>query len=157
MNEHEQTRKAEEVRDKQHAVLLVCFEGRQAAARARRSLDAQVRSTGDSILDTVVLQVNAKHKASVYDPRRILAGTLTAALTWGLFGLVSGGFQSLVISAVFGALCGGLYAYLHEHILTKDDLTRIGMRFQRSRRPSFSSPRRASHSTSWRQPLAIHH
>jgi hypothetical protein len=110
MNEHEQTRRAEEVRDKQHAVLLVCFEGRQAAARARRRLETQVRTNGDIILDTVVLQVNAKHKASVYDPRRVLAGTLTAALTWGLFGLASGGFQSLIISAVFGALCGGLYA-----------------------------------------------
>jgi hypothetical protein len=128
MNEHEQTRRAEEVRDKQHVVLLVCFDGLKAAARARRPLGTQLRSNGDVILDTLVLQVNAKYKASVYDPRRVLAGTLTAMLTWGLFGLVTGGVQSLVISAVLGAVCGGLYAYLAEHVLTKAELTRIGTR-----------------------------
>src|SRR5215467_5233335 len=126
MSEREQTHRASDVHDTQHVVLLVCFEGLKAAARVRCPLDTQLRSNGDVILDAVILQVNAKHKASVYDPRRVLAGTLTAALTWGLFGLVSGGFQSLVISAVFGALCGGLYAYLSEHILTKAELARIG-------------------------------
>ena len=126
MIDHEQTHRDTDMRDKQHVVLLVCFEGLKAAARVRRPLDTQLRSNGDVILDAVILQVNAKHKASVYDPRRVLAGTLTAALTWGLFGLVSGGFQSLVISAVFGALCGGLYAYVSEHVLTKAELARIG-------------------------------
>ena len=52
------------------------------------------RAGGDAILDEVVLRVDAKHKAQVYDPRRVLAGTLTPALTWGLFGLLAGGLES---------------------------------------------------------------
>jgi hypothetical protein len=75
-------------------VLLECFSGNKAAGQARRGLDAQLKSQGDALLDTVVLQVNAKHKASVHDPRRVVQGTLTAFLTWGLFGLVAGGLKS---------------------------------------------------------------
>ena len=79
----------------QLGVLLVCFDKLKAAAKARHSLDQKLRSGGDALLDTVILQVNAKHKVSVYpprrDPRRVVQGTLTAALTWGLFGLVAGG------------------------------------------------------------------
>ena len=71
--------------------------------------------------------MNGKGKAQVYDPRRTLAGTLTPALTWGLFGLLAGGsWKSLVIWAVLGALCGGLYAYYTEHIASKSELKRIG-------------------------------
>jgi membrane associated rhomboid family serine protease len=79
-------------------------------------------------LQTTILRVDGKRKASVHDPRRVLAGTLTAALTWGLFGLVAGTnrVESTVIWAVLGALCGGAYAYLAEHLLTKSELERIG-------------------------------
>src|SRR5215475_2942479 len=107
-------------------VLLGCFSGTKAAGKARRSLDAQLKAQGAALLDSVVLQVNAKHKASVYDPRRVLQGTLTAALTWGLFGLVAGGLKSLAIWAILGAICGGLWAYYTEHLLRKDELARIG-------------------------------
>ena len=57
----------------QVGVLLACFGGAKAAAKARRGLDAQLNSQGDALLDTVVLQVNANHKASVHDPRRVVA------------------------------------------------------------------------------------
>ena len=79
-----------------------------------------------AILDQVVIAVNAKHTARVHDPRRTLAGSLTPALTWGIFGLLAGGLESLAVWAVLGAICGGLYAYLFEHRLTKDELGRIG-------------------------------
>jgi len=128
MSEHEQTRRAENVSDKQLVVLLVCFEGLKAAARARSPLDTQLRSNSDVILDTTVLQVNAKHKASVHDPRRVLIGTLTPALTWGLFGLIAGGVQSLIIWAVLGAICGGLFTYYSLHHVTKVELAHIGTR-----------------------------
>jgi membrane associated rhomboid family serine protease len=107
-------------------VLLECFNGIKAAGKARRGLDAQLKAQGDALLDTVVLQVNAKHKASVHDPRRVVQGTLTATLTWGLFGLVAGGLKSAAIWAIFGAICGGLWAYYTEHLLRKDELARIG-------------------------------
>ena len=65
--------------------------------------------------------------AQIQDPRRSLAGTLTPAVTWGLFGLLaSGGWSGLVIWAVVGAVCGGLYAYYTEHLATKNELKRIG-------------------------------
>ena len=75
-----------------------------------------------------MVKVDAKHKAQVYDPRRTLAGTLTPALTWGIFGLLAGGLQGLAVWAVLGAVCGGLYAYYAEHLLTKDERKRIGGR-----------------------------
>ena len=110
----------------QLGVLLECFSAIKTAGKARHSLDAQLKSQSAALLDSVVLQVNAKHKASVYDPRRVVQGTLTAALTWGLFGLVAGGLKSAAIWAILGAICGGLWAYYTEHLLRKDELTRIG-------------------------------
>jgi hypothetical protein len=103
--------------DAEVGVLLECFSGNKAVGQARRGLDAELRSQGDALLDSVVLRVNAKHRASVYDPRRVVQGTLTAALTWGLFGLVAGGLKSLAIWAMLGAVCGGLWAYYTEHLL----------------------------------------
>src|SRR5215831_18463231 len=113
-------------------VLLGCFAGTKAAGQDRRSLDAQLKAQGAALLDSVVVQVNAKHKASIYDPRRVIQGTLTAALTWGLFGLVAGGLKSAAIWAILGAVCGGLWAYYTEHLLRKDELTRIGARLPAS-------------------------
>jgi hypothetical protein len=110
----------------QLGVLLECFGEIKAAGKARRGLDAQLKAQGAAVLDTVVVRVNAKHKSSVYDPRRVVQGTLTAFLTWGLFGLVAGGLKSLAIWAILGAVCGGLWAYYTEHLLRKDELARIG-------------------------------
>lgn len=110
-------------------VLLACFQGRQRAARIRRALGGRITAGGEAILDEAVFRVSAKGKAQVYDPRRVVAGTLTPALTWGVFGwLASGGWSGLAIWAVLGALCGGLYAYYTEHLFTKSDLKRIGHR-----------------------------
>jgi hypothetical protein len=106
--------------------LLVCFTGREGAAKARRSLETRLRSSGNAVLGTTVLQVDHKHAASVHDPHRVLAGTLTSLLTWGLFGLLSGGVLSLIISALLGALWGGLIAYYRIHHVTKDQLARLG-------------------------------
>jgi uncharacterized membrane protein len=109
-------------------VLLTCFAGPKRAAQIRRQLDKRIEQSGDAVLDQVVVEVNAKHKTLVHDPRRTLAGTLTSALTWGIFGLLAGGLEGLAVWAVLGALCGGLYAYYTEHLLTKDELKRIGGR-----------------------------
>jgi len=117
---------------RQLGVLLLCFDRLKAAAAARRPLDEELRSRGAAVLDTAVMKVNAKHRASVYDPRRVLQGTLTAALTWGVFGLLSGGLASLGVWAIIGAVCGGSYAYLNEHILTKSELARLGDRLPAS-------------------------
>ena len=113
---------------KQLGVLLVCFDSLKAAAAARRPLDKQLESRGASVVDTVVLRVDSKHQASVYDPRRVAQGTLTAALTWGLFGLITGGLEGLAIWGALGAVCGGIFAYSSEHLLSKRDLAHIGSR-----------------------------
>ena len=98
----------------------------EGAAHVRSELGEDLRSSGADLLGEAVLKVDGKGKAQVYDPHRTLAGTLTPALTWGLFGLLAGGWKGLVIWAVVGALCGGLWAYYTEHIATKSELTRIG-------------------------------
>jgi hypothetical protein len=64
----------------------------------------------------------------VHDPRKVVAGTLTAGATWGLFGLVTGGLQSFGLWAVLGLICGGLFAYYKLNRLTKDERKRIGER-----------------------------
>ena len=113
---------------RQVAVALLCFSGKKSASEHQDALEEGLRSTGDHVLQTTVLQVTDKRKASVHDTRRVVVGTLTAALTWGLFGLVAGTnkVESTVIWAVVGAICGGLYAYAAEHVLTKSELERIG-------------------------------
>jgi hypothetical protein len=111
---------------RQLVALLVCFTARSAAAKAWRPLERQLRSNGNIVLDTTVLQVDQNGKASVHDPRRVLAGTLTPMVTWGVFGALTGGLASLVISAAAGALCGGVYAYHTVHHATKAQLARLG-------------------------------
>jgi hypothetical protein len=110
------------------AVVLVCFDGKKAASKARKPLEAKLQSDGNPVLQTTILQVDGKRKASVHDVRRVIAGTLTAALTWGLFGLVAGTnkVESTIVWAVLGAVCGGSWAYVTEHVLTKSELARIG-------------------------------
>lgn len=109
-------------------ILLACFRGARTAARVRRRLDRQISGASDSVLDEVILRVDSRRRAHVYDPRRVLAGTLTSALTWGVFGLLTGGVASGGAWAIIGAVCGGLFAYYTEHLLTKDELRRIGSR-----------------------------
>src|SRR5262249_30746468 len=72
------------------AVVLLCFAGKKSASTHQDPLQERLRSAGDTVLQTTILQVDGKRKASVHDPRRVMAGTLTAAFTWGLFGLVAG-------------------------------------------------------------------
>ena len=115
-------------RDSKVCVLLACFAGAKRASKVRGQMGKAIRADGGSILDEVVLVVGAARKARVYDPRRTLAGALTPALTWGLFGLLVGGLQGLGVWGVLGAICGGGYAYLTEHLLTKDELKQIGER-----------------------------
>jgi len=108
-------------------VLLACFDGVAKASKIRKGLGGQIQGSGATILDEVVLRVDAKGKALVYDPRRTVAGALTPALTWGVFGaLTGGGLSGLVIWAIIGGVLGGLAGYYLEHTLTNDQLTRIG-------------------------------
>ena len=109
-------------------LLLACFAGAKRAAKIHRELNKRIDQGGDALLEQVVVKVDSKHKVQVHDPRRVVAGTLTPALTWGIFGLLAGGLKGLAIWAVVGAICGGLYAYYFEHLLTKDELKRIGGR-----------------------------
>ena len=99
------------------------------AGKVRRQLDKRIAQGGDAILDEVVVKVNAKHKVQVHDPRRMLAGTLTPVLTWGLFGLLAGGLKSAWRSGRWSApSAAACTRYYSEHLLTKDELKRIGSR-----------------------------
>jgi uncharacterized membrane protein len=129
VGEHEHAETAAGASGDRLGVLLVCFAEPKAAARAHRPLAARLRVRGDEVLDIVVLTVDEKHRPRVYDPRRVVAGTVTAAVTWGLFGLLTGGgVNGLVSSAIIGAVFGGLGGYLMEHVLSKGELARIGTR-----------------------------
>jgi uncharacterized membrane protein len=116
----------------QLCVLLASFAGEKTmrANRARPVIEEALRASGGRVLDEVVLEVDPKGKAHIFDPGRTRAGLLTSALTWGLFGLAASGgsLLSLVIWAALGAVAGGLYAYFTEHLLSKNQLTRIGER-----------------------------
>jgi hypothetical protein len=115
-------------------VLVLCFGGRRTAGKAHRRLEAQLHGQGDTLLDSEVVEVNAKRKAFGYDPHRLLPGTLAPALTWGLFGLVLGssGWVSGIVWAVLGAVCGGLFSYYSVTHLSKREWTQIGRRLPAS-------------------------
>src|SRR6478609_8663640 len=89
-------------------VLLLCFDGAKRAAQIRRPLSEQ---RGGAILDAAIIRVDGEGKARVYDPQRTVAGLLTAALTWGVFGGLTGGLSGLIVWAVIGGVGGGLFAY----------------------------------------------
>ena len=128
MSDHPATASQAHAPDTELCMLLACFGDVKQAARIRRSLDRRIVEAGDTVLDEVVLRVDARHGTRVYDPRRVLAGALTAAVTWGVFGLLTGGVASGGLWAIVGAVCGGLYAYFAEHLFTKDELKRLGQR-----------------------------
>ena len=107
-------------------ILLVCFDNEKSASHVRQALGKQVRESGAVILDEVLLKVDAKRKVHLHDPGKVVRGGATAALTWGLFGLVTGWISGLVIWGVLGAICGAWWAYYTEHALSKTELKRIG-------------------------------
>jgi len=107
-------------------VLLACFTGTKRASKARGATGKRIRGHGDAIIDEVVVSVNPRHRVRLHDPRKTTAGALTAALTWGVFGLVTGGVQGLGVWAVLGAICGGLFGYYALTRLSKDQRKRIG-------------------------------
>lgn len=108
------------------AVLLACFPEPKKAGMARHTLGGGPGPHDDEFLDEVVFKVNGKHRASVHDPRRVWLGTLTPALTWGLFGLVANGWVGLLIWGVVGAACGGPFTYYALHHASKGELEHIG-------------------------------
>ncbi len=112
--------------EKRLTLLLACFADPKGAGLARHTLGGGPGPHDEDFLDSVVFKVNGKHKASVHDPRRVLIGTLTPALTWGLFGLVANGWVGLLIWGVLGALCGGPYTYYTLHHASKSELKRVG-------------------------------
>jgi uncharacterized membrane protein len=115
--------------ERQLALLFACFAGRKTAGKARRGLEAWLRGHRDDRLDTVVLEVDEKHRASTHDPRRVWWGTWTAAIVWGLCGaLDADGWATVVFWAVVGAVGGALFNYYATHRLTKPQMTRIGSR-----------------------------
>ena len=96
-------------------------------------MQRKIAASGATVLELVVLRDSSRGKVQVHDPRRVRQGTLTSALTWGVFGwLAGGGWSGLAIWAVIGAVCGGLYAYYTEHVLTKGQLARIAARLPRN-------------------------
>jgi hypothetical protein len=107
-------------------VLIACFSGRKAAGRNRRSLALALRSTGAVLLDTTVIDVDEQHAARTHNPRRVLAGTLTPLLTWGLCGLLTGGWAGAIFWGLLGALSGGLYTYFKVRLATKAQLEYLG-------------------------------
>lgn len=108
------------------AILLACFSDRKAAGQAHGDLEREVRARGQTVLDTVVLKIDRDHRARVHDPRRVVLGTVTPAITWGLFGLVANGWIGLLIWGVLGALCGLPYTYSSIHHATKAELRHVG-------------------------------
>ena len=84
--------------DRPLELLLVCFDGYKRAASVHHSLGEKIKADGGDVLSTTVLRVSAKGRARVYSPRRTLAGTMTPAVTWGVFGLLtSATLTSLVV------------------------------------------------------------
>jgi uncharacterized membrane protein len=115
--------------DPQLEILLACFDGHKRAGTIHRALGRRIKGHGGAFVDEVVVRVNHKGAVQTSDPHRDVAGTLTSALTWGLFGLLAtGGWSGLLVWAVLGAVCGGLYAFYTEHLLKKNDFKRIGTR-----------------------------
>ena len=112
---------------KRLGVVLACFEGSGTSAKARRSIAGDLRSVGDVVCDCVIVRVNPRRRVTLYDPGRVRAGALTAALTWAVFGaLTGGGGRGFVVWGVIGAGCGAAFAYVHEHLLTTAQLDRLG-------------------------------
>ena len=116
--------------DGQLGLLLACFRGRKTAGKARRTVETQVQAQGAELLDTVVLEIDGKHKATTHDPRNVLRTTVTVALVWGACGLLgANGLWSVLFWGAVGAVGALLFMYYSIHHLTKSELARIGSAF----------------------------
>jgi hypothetical protein len=109
-------------------VLLTSFATRKGASGIHKHVEAELRSRGDTLLDSEIIEVNAKHKVTHHDPRRVWMSTLVAALTWGIFGLLAGSSHLIsgIIWAVIGALCGALFSFYSMSHFVKSEWTPIG-------------------------------
>jgi uncharacterized membrane protein len=117
---------SDEARDVRLCILLDCFAGHKRAAKVHDAIGKRIRASGDSILDEVILTVDRKRRLHLHYPRQAISGALTAGLTWGVFGLITGGVQGLGVWAIAGAICGGLYSYFGLSRLSKDQRKGIG-------------------------------
>lgn len=108
-------------------VLLTCFAGRETAGKTHRALEGELRGKGAHVLDTTVFEVDEKHKARTHDPRRVVAGTLTPILTWGVLGLLNG-WKAAVFWGVLGGIGGYFITYYQVHLATKAQLAYFGSR-----------------------------
>jgi hypothetical protein len=114
---------------KRLGVVLACFEGSRTSAKVRRSIISDLKSIDEVVCDSVVVRVKERQRVTLYDPGRVRAGAMTAALTWAVFGaLTGGGGRGFVVWGVIGAACGAAFAYAHEHLLTTAQLERLGTR-----------------------------
>jgi uncharacterized membrane protein len=111
-------------------VLLTCFDSHEEAGRVHHPLSREIKAGGATIFDEAVLKIMPNGKVRVYDPRRTIAGTVTPAVTWGVLGLLAGGgnWLSLVIWAIIGGLCGGLFSYFSKQLIANGQLGQLGKR-----------------------------
>jgi uncharacterized membrane protein len=109
-------------------ILLVCFDEPKKAQQVKEALEKEIRQGGDLILDEMVMRVDEKRKVQVHEMGKAARGAAIVALTWGVFGLLSGGLRGLVIWAVLGAVCGGIYFYYVAHTLSDAELKNIARR-----------------------------
>jgi uncharacterized membrane protein len=116
----------QEAGDVRLCVLLACFAGDKRASKVHRAVSKRLRGNGDSIFDEVIVTVDHKHRLHLHYPRKVIPGALTPALTWGVFGLLTGGVQGLGVWAIVGAICGGLFSYYGLSRLGKDQRKDIG-------------------------------
>ena len=80
------------VDDPQLEVLLACFEGHQRAGKSRRQLGRRIKGGGGRDPRRSGRQRKRRRaRLRTEDPRRVVAGTLTPAVTWGVFGLLASG------------------------------------------------------------------
>jgi uncharacterized membrane protein len=115
-----------EAGDVRLCVLLACFAGDKGASKVHRAISKRLREDGDSIFDEVIVVVDHKGRLRLHYPRKVIPGALTPALTWGVFGLLTGGVQGLGVWAIVGAICGGLFSYYGLSRLGKDQRKDIG-------------------------------
>lgn len=106
-------------------ILLVSFDEPKRAQQVKEALAKEIKQGGDLILDEMVMRVDEKRKVHVYEMGKAVRGAAIVAVTWGVFGLLSGGLRDLVIWAVLGALCGGIYVYYVVHTLSDAELKNI--------------------------------
>ncbi|MFN8517810.1 MAG: hypothetical protein U0667_00155 [Chloroflexota bacterium] len=114
------------VEQRRLSALLTTFPGHGTAGSVCARLEGALRSDGDTVVETTVLQVDRQHRASVHDPRRVRMGAIVSGFTWGLFGLLTGGIGSMVASALIGGAWGGLMARRAGHHVSEGQLASLG-------------------------------